>query len=102
VSRIRALVKRHLPRFGRDMLIEIGRLSPQPGEDLFLHDYEAVKDPSTEPRLTLVIPSVAPEKVFGGLSTGIEIFLENRKTNRGKSSNTDRRNRTCERHIDCR
>jgi hypothetical protein len=76
VSKVRALVKRHLPGFARQMLIDMGRLSAPPLEDLFLHEYEAQRDLESEPRLTLVIPSIAPEKVFGGLITGIEIFLE--------------------------
>ena len=33
-------------------------------------------DPSPRPRLNLLIPSIAPDKAFGGVITTIEIFLE--------------------------
>jgi hypothetical protein len=43
------------------------------------HAYELDVDPNPNPRLTLVIPSVARKKAFGGVTTGIEIFLQSGK-----------------------
>jgi hypothetical protein len=75
VSRER--VKRALPRSVLRVLQNLrGQLAPPPLEDIVLHGYETEPDSSARPRLTLVIPSIAPEKAFGGVVTGIDIFLE--------------------------
>jgi hypothetical protein len=75
VSRER--VKRALPKSVLRALQNLrGQLAPPPLEDIVLHGYETEPDSSTRPRLTLVIPSIAPEKAFGGVVTGIDIFLE--------------------------
>jgi hypothetical protein len=55
-------------------------------EEIMLHDYALSVDVATRPRLNLVIPSIAPEKTFGGIFTGIDIFLEI-----GKRANADLR-----------
>ena len=62
------------------------RMAAPPLEDTVLHNYEMWAESDTKPRLTLVIPSVAPEKTFGGILTGIDIFLE-----LGKRTNADLR-----------
>src|SRR5262249_47040081 len=41
-----------------------------------LHDYQAVVERGTRHRLSLVIPSISQARAFGGVTTGLEIFLE--------------------------
>jgi hypothetical protein len=75
VSRER--LKRSLPKFILKPLQDLRRqLAAPPLEDIVLHGYDVQPDSGTAPRLTLVIPSIAPEKTFGGMVTGIDIFLE--------------------------
>jgi len=73
----REKLKRSLPKFVLKPLQSLRRrLAAPPLEDIVLHAYETQPDPSPKPRFTLVIPSIAPEKTFGGMVTGIDIFLE--------------------------
>jgi hypothetical protein len=77
MAALRETLKRTLPAPVKDALVRArDRLAPPPLEDIVLHDYELVADPSDRPRLTLVIPTVSPKKAFGGVTTGIDIFLE--------------------------
>jgi hypothetical protein len=74
---LREVIKRALPVAVKDALISArDSLAAPPLEDIVLHDYELAADPKTRPRLTLVIPSISPRKAFGGVTTGIDIFLE--------------------------
>lgn len=41
-----------------------------------MHGYRTKVDPSVRPRINLIIPSINPNKVFGGVATGLEIFTE--------------------------
>jgi O-antigen biosynthesis protein len=76
VVSFREAVKQKVPRFARQFVVNARRaLSAPPLEDIVLHEYQAIRDYSREPRLSLVLPSIAPEYVFGGVSTGLEIFL---------------------------
>ena len=52
------------------------KLAPAPLEDIVLHDYFLIPDDRASPRFTLVIPGISPKVAFGGVTTGIEIFLE--------------------------
>lgn len=70
----REMAKRWLPVFVKDTLRE--HLLPPPEEDVVLHDYEVAFEPSTQRRLSLVIPSIAAGNAFGGVMTAIELFLE--------------------------
>jgi hypothetical protein len=73
----RETLKRKLPPFVRDGVVELRhKLQAMALEDIVLHDYEMVVDRSKRPRLSLVIPSVSPEIAFGGVTTGVDIFLE--------------------------
>jgi O-antigen biosynthesis protein len=73
---LRETLKRNLPNFVRDRISRTrGMLSP-PMENSALHDYDVVRDDSSVPRLTLIIPTISPEKTFGGVTTGIDLFLE--------------------------
>ena len=51
-------------------------MGPPPFEDIYLHSYQAVRDESLRPRLSLVIPSIDPAKAFGGVVTALDFFLE--------------------------
>jgi hypothetical protein len=70
----RAIAKRWLPAFVKDFLRE--QLLPPPEEDVVLHEYQVAFELNTQHRLSLVIPSIATSKAFGGVMTGIEVFLE--------------------------
>lgn len=75
--RLRERVKRVLPGFVLGPLQALkNQLAVPPAEEIVLHDYRMVPESGTKPRLTLVIPSIAPEKTFGGFVTGFDIFLE--------------------------
>ena len=73
----REILKRSMPSAMRKALIATRKkLAAPPLEDIVLHDYELVPDPDGRPRLSLIIPTFAPEMAFGGVTTGIDIFLE--------------------------
>ena len=75
--RLREKIKRALPKFMmRPLLALRDQLARSPLEEIVLHDYALTPDPATARRFSLVIPSIAPEKTFGGILTGIDIFLE--------------------------
>jgi len=75
--RFREKLKRSLPKSILRPLQSLKRhLAVPPLEEIVLHGYEMVAETGTRPRFTLVIPSIAPEKTFGGMLTGIDIFLE--------------------------
>src|SRR5215469_2230629 len=75
--RLREKIKRALPKFMLGPLQELrNQLARSPLEELVLHGYSLLPDPDDKPRFTLLIPSIAPEKTFGGILTGIDIFLE--------------------------
>jgi hypothetical protein len=85
--RLREKLKRSLPKFVMGPLQSLReQLVRSPLEEIMLHDYALSVDGATRPRLNLVIPSIAPEKTFGGIITGIDIFLEI-----GKRANADLR-----------
>jgi hypothetical protein len=73
---LREQLKRALPGTVMRTLQSVrNRLAAPPLEEIVLHDYKMVPEPGDRPRLTLVIPSIAPEKTFGGVLTGIDIVL---------------------------
>ena len=77
MTSIREIVKRGAPRRAREAYIELrARLAPPPLEEIVLHPYVMQPDQDRAPRLSLVMPTLAPGKVFGGVATGVEIFLE--------------------------
>jgi hypothetical protein len=52
------------------------QLASPPPELSSLHDYQMTPEDGPRPRLSLVIPSVSPHAAFGGVTTGLDIFLE--------------------------
>jgi hypothetical protein len=71
---VRDIAKRWLPTIVKDKLRE--HLLPLPEEDLYLHDYQVTFDEVQRPRLSLIIPTIAADKAFGGVMTAVELFLE--------------------------
>jgi hypothetical protein len=77
MSQFREAIKRVLPDFVRHAVINVrDALAAPPLEDILLHEYLMDIDIDRQPRFTLVIPSVSPQKAFGGVTTALEVFLE--------------------------
>ena len=77
MPQFRELLKRSIPSSMREAVKAArARLAPPPLEDIVLHDYAVTLDSATAPRLTLVIPSISPANAFGGILTGLDLFLE--------------------------
>lgn len=77
MTSVREWIKRNAPRSARKAFVDLrARFEPPSLEEIVLHDY--VLRPSSDPglRLSLVIPSLAAEQIFGGVATGLEIFLQ--------------------------
>jgi hypothetical protein len=77
MTSLRETLKRALPPQMREAVIEARRrLAAPPLEEIVLHAYDLRAEPSATPRLSLVIPDVAPAKAFGGVTTGLDIVFE--------------------------
>jgi hypothetical protein len=77
VTLIRESIKRATPRFAREAYIGIrSRLAAAPREQVLLHPYVAQFDDSEALRLSLVLPSLASSSLYGGVATGLDMFLE--------------------------
>lgn len=74
---VRASMKRLMPvrlkKFVKDVR---ERTLPPPIDDIVLAVYRLVEDGSARPRLNFVIPNLTASTAFGGVVTGIDIFLE--------------------------
>lgn len=76
---VRDFIKRHLPPVARELLDGVRSEFWGPaGEDIAQFQYYPVADPNPNPRprLSLVMPSIDPAWAFGGVTTGIDIFLD--------------------------
>jgi len=74
---IREWIKRVAPRSARQVFIEVRRrFEAPPLEQIVLHSYAVRQTQDERLRVSLVLPSLASDKVFGGVATGIEIFLQ--------------------------
>jgi hypothetical protein len=77
VTSIRESIKRATPRFARDAYIDLrSRLAAAPPEQVVLHPYVAQFDDSEALRLSLVLPSLGSAFLYGGVATGLDIFLQ--------------------------
>ena len=73
----REFIKRNMPVVLRAPLAKVrARLAPPPLEDVVLGDYDMIVDTGLLPRLSLIMPSIEAAWAFGGVTTGIDIFLE--------------------------
>ena len=77
MSGLRSLIKRYAPRGSPgDGIVAPADKVASPLETMVLHGYRMTADDNPRPRLSLVIPSVAGHAAFGGVTTGLDIFLE--------------------------
>jgi O-antigen biosynthesis protein len=77
MTTFRERAKRSMPPAVLSTLVALRKkLEPPPWEETVLHGYAPRKDPGDAMRLTLVLPNLAPETLFGGITTGLEIFFE--------------------------
>jgi hypothetical protein len=77
MTSLRERIRRAAPNFAREAVAELrARLGPAPYEELVLHPYAIQEDASRALRLSLVVPTLAPNLIFGGIATGVELFLE--------------------------
>jgi hypothetical protein len=77
MPQLREFIKRKIPLWLRNGVVDLREKFAAPAlEDIVLHDYLAIRDESDRPRLSLVIPSVHPLGVFGGVTTAVDTFME--------------------------
>lgn len=77
MSTFREYLKRTLPVPVRDWIIATrARFDAPPIEDIVLHDFVVRLDTNPKPRLTLFIPTLLPAMTFGGVTTGLDIYLD--------------------------
>ena len=73
----REWIKRVAPRSARRAFVDIRRrFEAPPLEEIVLHPYSVRRAAQEMLRISLVLPSLAADKVFGGVATGVEIFLQ--------------------------
>jgi hypothetical protein len=71
MTSLRERIRRAAPNFAREAVAELrARLGPAPDEELVLHPYAIQEDGSRGLRLSLVVPTLAPNLIFGGIATG--------------------------------
>jgi hypothetical protein len=76
MASLRETVKRAIPRqISTNLRAARLKLAAPPLETIALHDYDVAVDLGPSLRLSLVIPSADPNVAFGGVLTGIDIFL---------------------------
>lgn len=76
-SPLRATLKRLLPRSAKQIVFRMRETIAQPPiDDVVLADYRFAPEDGVTPRLNLVIPNLTVATAFGGVTTGIAIFLE--------------------------
>jgi hypothetical protein len=76
MSNLREIAKRHLPAVARRAIIAARKtIEAPPLEEIVLHSYKILYDASSTARISLVIPTLSPEKFFGGVATAIDLFL---------------------------
>ncbi len=77
MSSLRTTLRRSAPQFARTAFSGLrARLAPPPLEDIVLHPYAMQAEGEGALRLTLVLPSLAADRRFGGVATAIEVLLE--------------------------
>ncbi len=75
-SKAREFIKRHIPASARKLVFGLrDALGQPPIDEAVLAHYRFDPDASERPRLSLVIDNLTPASTFGGVVTGIDIFL---------------------------
>lgn len=74
--RLREWVKANLPAPAKRLVSSVREAMAAPAlEDITLHPYRLVADPDPRPRLNLVIPTLDPAQIFGGVMTGLDLLF---------------------------
>lgn len=74
--RLRATAKRLLPLGVKRMVHRFRQaVSAPPIDDVVLVEFGLIREVNETPRLNFVIPNLATSQAFGGVNTGIDIFL---------------------------
>lgn len=74
---LRASIKRVIPARLKRLIKDVRDLAtPPPIDDVVLAEYVLVPDASEAPRLNFVISNLTRATAFGGVTTGIDVFLE--------------------------
>jgi hypothetical protein len=74
---LREFLKRNLPKGLRDAVVDLREMLAAPAlEDIVLHDYVLEEDPDSQPRLSLILPTIDPAAAFGGVATAFDILFE--------------------------
>ncbi len=72
----RQFLKQNAPPQIKNLVKRVrGSFAPPPMDDTVLADYRFAPDPTSTARLTYVVPNLSPEEAFGGVTTGIDVFL---------------------------
>jgi hypothetical protein len=70
-------IKQSMPKSVRQLMVGLrDRLAAPPHEYVVQHGYQMEADLNPKPRLSIVLPTTNYQKAFGGITTGIEVFLE--------------------------
>lgn len=76
-STLRASAKRLLPVRIKHLIKDLREMAaPPPIDDVVLTDYRFAPDQEARARLNFVIPNLTASTAFGGVMTGIDIFIE--------------------------
>ena len=75
-SSLRSLLRQNAPNRIKALIQRIrGAVAPPPIDEAVLAEYRFAPDPNAKTRLTFVIPNLNEREAFGGVTTGIEVFL---------------------------
>lgn len=73
----RSILRQKTPKQVKDLIQRLRRaVAAPPIDDAVLASYRFEPDHESEPRLTFVIPDLNQREAFGGVTTGIDIFLD--------------------------
>lgn len=76
-SQLRALAKRIVPVRVKRLINDVRDVvAAPPIDDVVLANYRLEPDLAPKPRFNLVIPNLAASSAFGGVTTGLDIFLK--------------------------
>lgn len=75
-SKLRAKLRRAMPVHAKQAIQSFRKIVGQPPiDEAVLADYRFVSSANTRSRMTLVMPNLSKSEAFGGVTTGIDIFL---------------------------
>lgn len=75
-GRIRQYVKQAAPLWARNLVQQArAKIAPIPIDEVVLAEFNFAPDQNPKARLNFVIPTLSAREAFGGVITGIEVFL---------------------------